>query len=149
MRQLARGILRDPALAEDVAQEAFLTAYRKARTYRGDGSVKSWLFRIGVRRAIDELRRRGRKPELALEDGVEPAAGAHGRIDARWDLDAALERLDPESRVALIMKDVEGMSYREVGEAMEWPVPTVGTKLHRARLALREWLKEASDVVSE
>jgi len=154
VRLVARGVLRDAALAEDVAQDTFLTAYRKADTFRGDGTVKSWLLRIAVRRALDELRRRGRRAEGALSSAPEPRQRPHQALDVGWDLDAGLDRLSVESRTALLMKEVEGMSYREIADAMEWPMGTVATKLHRARMELRDALdekrlEEKPDVVSE
>ncbi len=104
VRRIAFGVLRDRALAEDVAQETFLTAYRKAGSFRAEGSVRSWLCRIAVRRALDELKKRARKAEVALPDagprGVEP----HKQLDAGWDLERALAGLTPEHRAALILR---------------------------------------------
>ena len=154
VRRIAFGVLRDHALAEDVAQETFLTACRKADSFRAEGSVRSWLFRIAVRRALDELKKRGRKAEVALpafsafsddgRRGVEP----HKQLDAAWDLERALEGLTPEHRAALILKEVEGMSYREIAESLGWPMGTVATRIHRARLELRVRLQEKANVVS-
>lgn len=147
VRHVAFGVLRDRELAEDVAQETFLTVYRKASSYRGEGSVRSWLFRIAVRRALDELRRRGRKAEVPLppaESSVEP----HKGIEAGWDLDRALGTLVPEHRVALMLKEVEGLSYQEIAQTLAWPLGTVATRIHRARLELKSALQETSHVVS-
>ena len=148
VRRIAFGVVRDYALAEDVAQETFLTAYRKADSFRAEGSVRSWLCRIAVRRALDELKKRGRKAEVALPEaegrGVEP----HKQLDAGWDLERALRRLTPEHRAALILKEVEGLSYQEIAETLGWPMGTVATRIHRARLELRASLQEKSNVVS-
>ena len=151
VRRIAFGVLRDHALAEDVAQETFLTAYRKADSFRGEGSVRSWLFRIAVRRALDELKKRGRKAEVALSPftdagrhGVEP----HKQLDAGWDLERALDGLAPEHRAALMLKEVEGLSYQEIAESLGWPMGTVATRIHRARLELRARLQEKANVVS-
>ena len=155
VRNIAFGVLRDSALAEDVAQETFLTAYRKADTFRGafgDASVRSWLYRVAVRRALDELKKRGRKAEVALPDvsagfgiGVDEP---HKRLDAGWDVGRALERLSPEHRAALILKEVEGLSYQEIAETLSWPMGTVATRIHRARLELKAKLQEKTNVVS-
>ena len=142
VRSLAFGLVRDRALAEDIAQETFLTAYRKAATYRAEGSVRSWLFRIAVRKAQDELRKRGRKAEVAIEEVPASSANPHGGLETGWALSAALSKLTPEHRAALLMKEVEGMSYREIAEALGWPMGTVATRIHRARLELREALEE-------
>lgn len=150
VRRIAFGVLRDHALAEDVAQETFLTAYRKAKTFRGEGSVRGWLFRIAVRRALDELRRRGRKAEVTyFGDGAEPAVGEpHRQLEAEWDLERGLACLTPEHRTALLLKEVEGLSYQEIADSMGWPMGTVATRIHRARLELRAQLRERTNVVS-
>ncbi len=148
LRNVAFGVLHDRALAEDVAQETFLIAYRKADSFRAEGSVRSWLFRIAVRRALDELKKRGRKAEVALVDDGGRVDEPHKQLDAGWDLERALERLTPEHRAALILKEVEGLSYQEIAESLGWPMGTVATRIHRARLELRASLQETSNVVS-
>jgi len=148
LRNVAFGVLHDRALAEDVAQETFLIAYRKADSFRAEGSVRSWLFRIAVRRALDELKKRGRKAEVALVDDGGRVDEPHKQLDAGWDLERALERLTPEHRAALMLKEVEGLSYQEIAESLGWPMGTVATRIHRARLELRASLQETSNVVS-
>ena len=122
VRNLVYGLLRDRALAEDVAQETFLAAYRKADTYRGEGTLRGWLFRIAIRRAHDELRRRGRKAEVDLEEAHEPSETPHEGLDAGWDLSEGLASLSPDHRAALMLKEVEGLSYpldsRSIGTAV-------------------------------
>lgn len=142
VRMVAGGILRDPALAQDVAQETFLTAYQKAESYRGAGSVRSWLLGIAFRRSLDELRRRRRRSETMLAERSEPSVQPLGELEASWDVKVALSALSPESRTALLLKEVEGLSYREIADALDWPMGTVATKLHRARLELRRILEE-------
>ncbi len=151
VRHVAFGVLRDRELAEDVAQETFLTAYRKAGSYRGEGSVRSWLFRIAVRRALDELRRRGRRAEVPLpESQTAPGelAQPHKGLEAAWDLDRALDALVPEHRAALILKEVEGLTYQEIADSLAWPLGTVATRIHRARLELKAALQETTHAVS-
>ena len=150
LRRVAMGIVDDAALAEDVAQESFLTACRKAASFRGEGSVGSWLVQIAVRRALDELRRRGRRGEVALEPSREPSSEPHRGMDAGWDIRRALDGLTPEHRAALTLREVEGMSYREIADATGWPLGSVATRIHRARLALRAELGERRhEAVSE
>ena len=148
VRNIAFGVLRDRALAEDVAQETFLKAYRKADSFRAEGSVRSWLFRIAVRRALDELKKRLRKAEVALADDGRQVDEPHKQLDAGWDLERALSRLTPEHRAALILKEVEGLSYQEIAESLGWPMGTVATRIHRARLELKASLQEKANVVS-
>jgi RNA polymerase sigma-70 factor (ECF subfamily) len=148
VRNLAFGILRDFALAEDVAQETFLTVYRKAGSFRGEGSVRSWLFKIAVRRALDELKKRGRKGEVALVDAHVDPNEPHKGLDAGWDLARALDRLTPEHRAALVLREVEGLSYEEIAKSLGWPMGTVATRLHRARLEIKAKLQEKTNVVS-
>lgn len=140
VRNLVLGVLRDRALAEDVAQDAFLTAYRKARHFRGTGSFRGWLYRIALNRAQDELRRRKRRAEEPeLQPGYnEPSSRPHEGLDIGWDLQRALEAIKPEHRTAVVLREVEGLSYREIAEALDWPLGTVQTRVHRARLELRE-----------
>lgn len=148
VRNIAFGVLRDHALAEDVAQETFLTVYRKADSFRAEGSVRSWLFRIAVRRALDELKKRGRKAEIALVDGGHGANEPHPRLDAEWDVSRALASLAPEHRAAIVLKEVEGLSYREIADSLDWPLGTVATRIHRARLELKAKLQESANVMS-
>ena len=142
VRTLAHGILRDRALAEDVAQETFLTAHQKARSFRAvdsEASFRSWLFRIAINRARDELRRRSRRGEVELD---ESEGSREARWDERLDLSKAIAEIRPEHRAALILREVEGLSYAEIAEALGWPPGTVMTRIHRARLELRALLSE-------
>ena len=151
VRNVAFGIVRDRALAEDVAQETFLTAHRKAGSFRGafgDASVRSWLFKIAVRSALDEHRRRSRKAEVALVDDGPRTVEPHRQLEADWDLSRALESLTPDHRAVIMLKEVEGLSYQEISESLGWPMGTVATRIHRARLELRAKLREKANVVS-
>jgi RNA polymerase sigma-70 factor, ECF subfamily len=143
VRNLAASILRDRSLAEDVAQEAFLTAYRKAASFRGEGSFRSWLFRIAVRGAQDEIRKRARRGEVELEDDREPQSEAG--FDRGLELGRALEKVRPEYRAVMILREVEGLSYREIADALNWPMGTVETRIHRARLELKELLQSLGE----
>lgn len=148
LRKLVYGLVRDWALAEDVAQDAFLRAYRKASTFRGGSSVKAWLYRIAINRAYDELRRTRRKGEISLESaGVEldesrtasPEALAAAR-ELERHIAMALSEMREEYRTALMLREMEGMTYREIAELLEWPLGTVQIRVHRGRLELRSRL---------
>ncbi len=141
VRNLASAMLRDRALAEDVAQETFLAAYRKARTFRGEGTVRGWLFRIAAHRAQDELRRRTRRGEVELDGARE--SGAEAAFETGLALSKALSKVRPEYRTVMILREVEGLSYQEIAQALDWPIGTVETRIHRARMELRALLQDA------
>ena len=148
LRKLAYGLVRDWGLAEDIAQDAFIRAYRKATTYRGGASVKAWLYRIAINRAYDELRRLHRKKEVPLEQaGLFGSAGlaerdqtsAEAMAEAK-ELARALAELRPDYRTPLVLREIEGMTYREIAEFLDWPLGTVQIRIHRGRLELRSRL---------
>jgi RNA polymerase sigma-70 factor (ECF subfamily) len=142
VRCLAFGILGNRELSEDVAQEAFITAYRKAKSFRGRGAFRSWLFRIAINRARDERRRQGRRLEVALEVVEEAGSEPHHGLEAGWTLARVLANLRPEYRAAILLREVEGLSYRQIADTLGWPIGTVETRIHRARIELRDALTE-------
>jgi RNA polymerase sigma-70 factor (ECF subfamily) len=145
--------------ARDVVQETFLAAVRSLKDFRGEGKVSTWLFRIAAN-ACRKMRRRGKfEPErhLSLDDFLPQEAGHHAaepagtadtpevallRTDLREALEAAIADLPPPYRAVLILRDVEGLSTEETAEALGLTPPTVKTRLHRARLFLRQRLVE-------
>ena len=143
LRAVAYGVLRDWGLAEDAAQDAFLTAYRKAATFRNEGAFRGWLFRIVLNRARDLARARRRR----AEEGADPATAAFAegvetqhRLEAEWAIGQSLDTLRPEHRMALVLKEIEGMGYQEIADVLGWPLGTVQTRVHRARIELRDAL---------
>lgn len=146
IRKLAFGYLRDRMLAEDVAQESFLQAYQRIATLGRPGAFRSWLYRIAINRAHDELRRRARKGELAGEEGeeriqqLEEPVSLDRSIEARdlgRHLSRAIAKLPEKYRRPLILKEVQGMTYAEIAQLLGWPMGTVQIRIHRARLRLR------------
>jgi RNA polymerase sigma-70 factor, ECF subfamily len=147
-------MVQDSATAEDLAQEAFVKAWRSLHTYDASRKLSSWLFKIAHNTAIDHLRKHA--PEtVSLEapqedDGrgglaavlsdlssEDPAAAAERRDMARF-LERAISRLRPEYREAVVLFYVEGASYQEICEATGLPLGTVKTNLHRARKELAQ-----------
>jgi RNA polymerase sigma-70 factor (ECF subfamily) len=131
--------------AEEVTQEAFLRAWRGIGRFTGEAAFSTWLYRIGVNEAH---RRRRRRPaplrELSLEDGtVDPPApgrGPAGAAEARalhGALDRAIADLHPDLRLALVLRDVEGLSTAEAAGVMELGEAAFKSRLHRARMAVR------------
>jgi RNA polymerase sigma-70 factor (ECF subfamily) len=144
-------MIQNPATAEDLAQEAFVKAFRRLDSYDPQWKFSSWLFKIAHNTAIDHLRRGGLET-VPLEGGGEEEAGSFAAVLAdegsesplaaaeRQDLARALERaigrLRPEYRQAVLMFYVQGASYQEICDVSGLPLGTVKTNLHRARKEL-------------
>lgn len=146
-------MVQDPSLAEDLAQEVFVKAYRRLDSYDPERKLSSWLFKIAHNTTIDHLRR-GALETVPLEaekdderagwasvlpdESVEsPAAGAE-RKDLGRALEKAIATLRPEYREAVLMFYSEGASYQEICEVTGLPMGTVKTNLHRARKQLAQ-----------
>jgi RNA polymerase sigma-70 factor (ECF subfamily) len=147
LRKLAFGYLRDRMLAEDVAQESLLLAYRRITSLGHAEAFRSWLFRIATNRAHDFLRRVARKGEIGGQEGedrigeLEEPVDATARLVARdlgRRLQGAVAELPEKYRRPLLLKEIEGMTYAEIAELLGWPMGTVQIRIHRARLRLRE-----------
>ncbi|MFG3690205.1 RNA polymerase sigma factor [Micromonospora sp. NPDC047740] len=135
--RLAVSIVRDPALAEDVAQETFIKAWRHRDTFRGAAPVRHWLLRIAHNVAVSTLR--GLREE-ARDPSTLP--GRHGDlvesvVANRMAVKEALARLDPLSRSIVVLREMEGLNYAEISEVLGVALPTVKTRLFRARATLR------------
>ncbi len=149
----AMAIVRDPAEAEDVAQETFIRAYRSLARFRGDSSFKTWLYTIATNTARTGLERRGRRGRIedrSLDDETGPLAAADvpaGDPDAettllrRQTIDRALATLPPDLRAAVVLRDVEGLDYKEIAAATGAPIGTVESRIFRARRRLRPLLQ--------
>jgi RNA polymerase sigma-70 factor (ECF subfamily) len=144
------GLLGHREDALEVAQEAFFRAYRKIKSFQGDSSFYTWLYRIAVNIAIDSQRRQKRNPLdfRATMDGVfeeqnevakDPFSDVHDR-ELRDKLVAAINDLTPEHRAVIILRTVEGLSYKDIGEILGCSEGTVMSRLHYARKKLQEKL---------
>lgn len=145
-------MVNDPAAAEDLAQEAFVKAYRSLHTYDASRKLSSWLFKIAHNTTIDHLRRhapetvsleaprdeegRGGLAAVLADGSVEDPAAAAERRDMARSLERAISRLRPEYREAVVLFYVEGATYQEICEVTGLPLGTVKTNLHRARKEL-------------
>jgi RNA polymerase sigma-70 factor, ECF subfamily len=142
--------------AEDLAQEAVVEAFRAFDRYQPGTHFDRWMYRIMTRTHIDIVRRRRRRPEVSLDAPVRPTGDPLSaflgdlRDDPQYrtevaDLDgeiqAALSRLPDDFRRAIVLADIEGLSYDEVAAAVDCPVGTVRSRLHRARAMLRQALR--------
>lgn len=130
----------DAALAEDIAQDAFVRVWDRLADYRPDGNFKAWLVRIATNMTIDAMRKR--KPVVDIEDvslvapdqGPEAAALSSERAAA---VRAALMRLPVQSRTALVLREYQGLSYQEIADALDIPLGTVKSRLNDARRRLK------------
>lgn len=134
---------RNRDLASDCVQDAFISAFRRAGSYRGDAAVTTWLHRIVVNACLDRLRRdkpTSELPEYELADRHD----AHASLETRLDVREALERLPEGQRMALILVDMHGLSVAEAAEVLEVAEGTVKSRCSRGRDALAELLREPS-----
>ena len=144
---LALRLVGDRHEAEDVAQDAYLRMFRGLAAFREEARFETWMHRIDVNAAITQFRRRGRFGEL-LEDEM-PDSAAPDRVDeratSRDELARGLATLPPGQRAVLILKDVYGLSCREIGEEFGVEEGAVKVRLHRARKRLKALLEAGSD----
>lgn len=158
---LAYHLLQDGAAADDAAQEAFISAYRALKKFRG-GSFKAWLLRIASNACYDEMRRRKRRPTVAWDDfgELEQDANPHlvdddaelpeqmlQRDELRTLLDRAIARLPEEQRLVLILVDRMGLSYAEVTQTLNVRLGTVKSRLARARKRMQVLLQENRELL--
>jgi RNA polymerase sigma-70 factor (ECF subfamily) len=135
-------LTQDRRTAEDVVQEAFVTAWRRLPSLDRAESFRSWLYQITTRRSIDVVR--ARRPEPPVDTVVEPAdtqAGPATRLEQRAqiaDLALALQELPVASRAAWCLREIDELSYDEIATALELPVSTVRGRIARARHELAE-----------
>ncbi len=138
--RLARSVVRDPALADDVTQDTFIAVWKHLEEFRGDGSMRGWVLRIAHNTAVSTLRRvkdTATDPSM-LPDASEPITVnrvVEGRV-AMEALSDALGELDGLSRAIVVLREVEGLSYDDIAEALGVPIPTVKTRLLRSRRQL-------------
>ncbi len=149
---------RNPADAEDLVQETYLKAYRAFATFKEGTNLKAWLYKILTNTFINSYRSRKRRPEQTELDDVEDlylyrrlggleavAAGRSAEEEVmehftEGDVKAAVEALPEQFRMAVLLADVEGFSYKEIAEILDIPIGTVMSRLHRGRKALQKTL---------
>jgi RNA polymerase sigma-70 factor, ECF subfamily len=128
--------------AADATQEALLGVVRGLRAFDGRSRFSTWSYRIAVNASLDELRRRRRRPEPGLDELVDPAPAGGWRdpvgdaSDQRLDVDAALARLAPDFRAAVVLRDLCGLDYSEIATILDIPPGTVRSRIARGRAAL-------------
>ena len=144
--RMAKSVVRDSALADNVAQETFIKVWKHLPEFRGEGSLRSWILRIAHNQAVSTLRKirdsatdPSRLPER--HDPIPTTRVVEGRI-AATELIEALDELDELSRAIVVLREVEGFSYDEIAETLGVPIPTVKTRLLRARRTLARRLDD-------
>ncbi len=146
MAAVARRMLRDPGDAADCTQEALIRVVRGLAGFDGRSSFSTWCHRIVATTALDELRRRGRRPVTVPETDREPlsteSTPEQASLDALAlaDIDSALARLPEEFRQAVVLSDVADLDYPTIAEMLEVPVGTVKSRVARGRAQLRDVL---------
>lgn len=141
--RVALRICLNSADAEDVAQEALVRAWRSLHSFRGDAAFSTWLYRIVTNLALNAVTRRREQPTDNPPEPIGPELDPAGRVQQRERLGAvlaALAELPPEQRACWVLREVEGLSYDELGEVLELTLPAVKGKLFRARAHLAEAL---------
>ena len=138
---ICRRVLLDPQDALDATQEAMMAVVRGISRFDGRSAFSTWLYRVTTNACLDELRRRRRRPRPGLDEADRPvdrgvAAAAPdpaGPVAARVDVDAALAQLPPEYRAAVVLRDLCGLDYAEIGEVLRIPPGTVRSRIARGR----------------
>ncbi len=159
MRLVSR-LVHDPAEAEDVVQETFIKAYRALHHFRGDSAFYTWLYRIGINTAKNYLVTQGRRTPTSTDTDAEHAEQFE-EADSLRDINtpesvlaskqivqtvnAAMDLLPLELRTAIVLREIEGLSYEEISEVMACPIGTVRSRIFRAREVIAEKLKPLLD----
>lgn len=159
MRLVSR-LVRDQAEAEDVVQEAFIKAYRALPQFRGDSAFYTWLYRIGINTAKNYLVTQGRRMPTSTESDIQEAETFDDGEQLRdintpesmlatkqiaETVNIAMEALPEELRVAITLREIEGLSYDEIALAMGCPIGTVRSRIFRAREAIADKLRPLLD----
>jgi RNA polymerase sigma-70 factor (ECF subfamily) len=163
IERLISRMVRDPHLVQDIAQESFIRAYRAMPSFRGDAAFYTWLYRIAVNTAKKTLMEMKRDPvigESSLvsgDDSEEPSRAEATLTDAETPdavlaskeiaeaVNAAVENLSEDLRQAVTLREIEGLSYEEIAEAMNCPIGTVRSRIFRAREAIAARLRPLLD----
>lgn len=162
-RLLSR-FIRDQAEVEDVVQEAFIKAYRALPNFRGDSAFYTWLYRIGINTAKNYLVAMGRRPQTQNEIEVDDAENFEDGDELRTTdtpetelmtkeiaktVQAAIDALPEDLRTAIVLREIEGLSYEEIAESMECPIGTVRSRIFRAREAIATQLRPLLDTPAD
>ena len=135
--------------AQEVTQEAFITAFRKLKQFRGDSPFWGWLRRVVVNHAISALRKLPRHDAVELEDYMAPRNGDQDGLGNCMDLEQALQQLSDEDRMVVWLHDVEGYKHREIAGFVGKTESYSKTRLNRARARLRVLISDSDTAISQ
>lgn len=144
---VVRRLAGEDALAEDLAQDAWIRAFRKLDLFRGESSFGTWMYRLATNTALNRLRRRNRRPDVEREGDLgrsNPTPVDEAVINQRV-LSEALDRLPDGYRRVLVLHDVEGFTHAEIGEMLGIAPGTSKSQLHKARARMREMIEPPSE----
>ena len=129
--------------APDVLQLVFLRVFLKIGQFSGQALFETWVYRLAINECLQFRRRRGRAHyDMPTDEPVDPSGDPSQRVQQQELMERALDRLDPELRATFVLREVEGLSYREIAEAQQIKEGTVGSRLNQARTQLRNHLVE-------
>lgn len=155
-------LLRDSEEAEDLAQDVFVTVFKRLDTFRGESSLRTWIYTIALNLSRNRLRTRDRRSyrdHQSLDehtDAIQLAAGPRpesfgddptrgvDRREALVALNRALDALAPDAREVLVLRDLEELAYEDIAALLDLPIGTVKSRIFRARAALRQLMGEPS-----
>lgn len=165
VHNLAMRLTRNPEDAEEVIQDVFVTVYRKISGFEGKSKFSSWLYRITVNAAFMKLRKKRQEQSVPFEDlapnvqnkavGFTHTFGTFGdsravTTELKTVLEGAIGKLPEDYRAVFVLRDIDGLSNKEVGEILDLSIPAVKSRLHRSRLMLRKRLRRFyEDYVSD
>ena len=164
LSRLLSRFIRDHAEVEDVAQEAFIKAYRALPSFRGESAFYTWLYRIGINTAKNYLVAKGRRAPPSTDFDTEEAEVFDDADHLRdintpermlqskqigQTVNAAMEALPDELRQAIVLREIEGLSYEDIATEMQCPIGTVRSRIFRAREAVAEKLRPLLDTAPD
>ena len=141
----AFGILQNNSDAEDVTQETFLKVYQSLRSLRNEETFPTWIARIAVRTALDLVKKNQRIQTYDPQTESSHLIVDEAMPDARMELDFALEKLSPDHRAILVLREIQGWDYEQISRVLEIPIGTVRSRLYHARTQLRQILSESEE----
>lgn len=153
---IALGMLKNPADAEDIAQDVFIKVYKSLKNFKGQSSFSTWLYRVTTNTCLDELRRRKTRQTFSIDEEIVTQEGEVSKQvvddspspdeileknELKRNISHAISKLAKEHRTVIVLRDMQGFSYEEIANILQLPLGTVKSRINRARLTLKDILK--------